>query len=225
MLENGTREESLSVRAVARAVGVSAMTPYLHFADRGALLAAVYDERLRDLTVELAAAVGGGRPAPAARLRALADAYVTYGRLHPGPYRLLFGAFDPESDGGASGRDGRPAAATSFFAGLLGLVVDCLTEALGSTADADPAGLPGGPVESPVGPERVGGAARRPAAPAIPAAPAQPADAATRIAAAIWLGLHGLVTLPADKPSLAWPVTATVVDDLLAAHLGIAARA
>jgi len=229
MLENGVSEENLSLRAVARAVGVSAMTPYLHFADRGALLAAVYSERLRDLTVALAAAVGAGHPASGAdRLRALADAYVTYGRQHPGPYRLLFGSFDPESRLGEEA--GRPAAARSFFAGLVGLVADCLTTDLvprDQGRPGRPAGGPGGPVITVIpmilgtpGPDETGetGAALR------GTGTVRPAEAANRIAAAIWLGLHGLVTLVADKPAVDWPPSATVVDDLLAAHLGMPPR-
>jgi AcrR family transcriptional regulator len=229
MLENGVSEESLSLRAVARAVGVSAMTPYLHFADRGALLTAVYDERLRDLTVELAAAAGAGRSAnAAARLRALADVYVSYGRSHPGPYRLLFGAFDPESECSGA-RAGRPAAARSFFAGLVGFVGDCLTETLprddgsGSRADgADVGGLDwGAGAGAGAGDEAVGAGI---GAGDISAGGVRPTEAAARIAAAVWLGLHGLVTLAADKPTLDWPATTTVIDDLLAAHLGLPAR-
>ena len=46
MLEAQSEEPSL--RAVARAAGVSAMTPYRHFPDKTALLAAVADHGFGD---------------------------------------------------------------------------------------------------------------------------------------------------------------------------------
>jgi AcrR family transcriptional regulator len=52
MLQAG-KGEDLSLRAVARRVGVSPAAPYAHFKDKGALLAAVAEEGFRTLTKAL----------------------------------------------------------------------------------------------------------------------------------------------------------------------------
>ena len=82
--------EKLSLRALARAAGVSATAPYRHFESRAALLA----ELARAGFVELGKAVGSAtRAHPGDPLRALLAggvAYVTYARENPVPYQLMF---------------------------------------------------------------------------------------------------------------------------------------
>ncbi len=66
----------MSLRAVARRAGVSAMAPYRHYPNRDALVSAVAAEGYRELAERLAAA----HPAPeetAARVRAAARALLT----------------------------------------------------------------------------------------------------------------------------------------------------
>ncbi len=81
--------EALSLRAVARRAGVSAMAPYRHYPDKEALLAAVAVhgfEGLRDIL----RAADGAAPAGTA-LIAQAIAYVGYALDHPALFRLMFG--------------------------------------------------------------------------------------------------------------------------------------
>lgn len=87
LLESGT--EDLSLRAVARAAGVSAMAPYRHFADKSALLAAVADRGFAALHDCLAAA--DSDPEPRAALLAQGLAYVAFARARPTLFRLMFG--------------------------------------------------------------------------------------------------------------------------------------
>jgi AcrR family transcriptional regulator len=89
LLEDLDSEEALSLRAVARAVDIAPQSVYLHFADRQALLAAVFEARFDDLITELRAAAER-EPDPAGRLRAVCRAYCRYGLEHPGHYRVLF---------------------------------------------------------------------------------------------------------------------------------------
>ena len=91
LLEQGVSAEGLSIRAVARAAGVSAMAPYRHFDDRSALLLALYQNRFAELGDVLDAAATEAGDVPAAKLRSVCDAYVRYGRENYGPYRVLFG--------------------------------------------------------------------------------------------------------------------------------------
>ncbi len=79
----------ISLRAVARSIGISPMSMYLHFEDKSQLLMAVIEQRFGELleACDEAAARAG---APAARLCARCLAYCTWGLDHPGHYRLLF---------------------------------------------------------------------------------------------------------------------------------------
>lgn len=83
--------EQLSLRAIARAVGVSQTAPYRHFADKENLLAAMatrgYGQLLDTLRRELADADSSA----AAQLHALARAYVSYAAEHESLFKLMFG--------------------------------------------------------------------------------------------------------------------------------------
>jgi AcrR family transcriptional regulator len=87
LAEDGT--EALSLRAVARRAGVSAMAPYRHFADKEALLAAVAADGFREFTTALAAA-DGSVPADRALLEQ-GVAYVRFACAQPALFRLMFG--------------------------------------------------------------------------------------------------------------------------------------
>jgi AcrR family transcriptional regulator len=103
--------EALTLRAVARAAGVSQTAPYRHFADRAALVAAVAEDGFRRLRVRLIAAARGpakttGRAQHTARggLQAIALEYVRFASQHPEEYRVMFGreiAAAPTAEGSA----------------------------------------------------------------------------------------------------------------------------
>jgi AcrR family transcriptional regulator len=87
LAEDGT--EALSLRAVARRAGVSAMAPYRHFPDKEALLAAVAAEGFREFRSVLEAADSTSPPD-----RALLEqgvAYVRFACAQPALFRLMFG--------------------------------------------------------------------------------------------------------------------------------------
>ncbi|WP_329375936.1 TetR/AcrR family transcriptional regulator [Streptomyces sp. NBC_01351] len=88
LLEVGDGEQTLSLRAVSRRAGVAPQSVYLHFADRKALLIAVYEARFGELLGALTSATG---PDARGRLRATCLAYCRYAEQHPGHYRVLFG--------------------------------------------------------------------------------------------------------------------------------------
>ncbi|MBB3172708.1 AcrR family transcriptional regulator [Endobacter medicaginis] len=81
--------ESLSLREVARAAGVSATSIYRHFPDKGALMAALAREGLARLALAQRAAseaAGGGEAGFAATGRA----YVRFALANPALFRLIF---------------------------------------------------------------------------------------------------------------------------------------
>lgn len=95
--------DALSLRAVARRAGVSAMAPYRHYADKDALLSAlaIYGfQRLRDALQE-----SDRDAAPSQALVAQAVAYVSFASSNPALFRLMFGPKrrDPNPDVAAAG--------------------------------------------------------------------------------------------------------------------------
>ena len=98
--------DALSLRAVARAAGVSATSVYRHFPDKRALMMALAQEGVRRLgeAQRGAAAVAGSG---AAAFSATGVAYVRFALANPGLFRLTFtypgiDVGDPTSDAAAS---------------------------------------------------------------------------------------------------------------------------
>src|SRR5215831_3608808 len=75
--------EAVSLRDLAKALGVSTAAPYRHFPDRRALLAEVAAQGFRDLTAAYRAAGASERDATAA-MRETARAYLTLAFGRPG---------------------------------------------------------------------------------------------------------------------------------------------
>ncbi len=88
LLEEGG-ETALSLRAVARRVGVSPAAPYRHYPDREALVSAVAAVGYRELADQLAAA----HPSPSTpeQMASVAIAYVQFALERPALFRLMFG--------------------------------------------------------------------------------------------------------------------------------------
>ncbi|MEZ5573356.1 MAG: TetR/AcrR family transcriptional regulator [Halioglobus sp.] len=86
-----TSVDELSLRALARSVGVSQTAPYRHFADKNELLAAMATNGYRDLLSALREAGASTGECPQAQLFAFAHAYVAYAARHPQLFKLMFG--------------------------------------------------------------------------------------------------------------------------------------
>jgi len=80
--------EAISIKALAKQLGVSQPAPYRHFADREALLAAVTAEAFRQLSAILSEAMA--RPSKQSKLSRLAQATLDFGLRRNGIYRLMF---------------------------------------------------------------------------------------------------------------------------------------
>jgi AcrR family transcriptional regulator len=90
------REEGisdLSLRHVARRVGVSHNAPYRHFQDKDALLAAVAEQGFEGLGVAMETARQSASPNAAHQLAAIGIAYVHFAIAHPAHYRVMFGDY------------------------------------------------------------------------------------------------------------------------------------
>ncbi|MGY0235357.1 TetR/AcrR family transcriptional regulator [Longispora urticae] len=131
-------DEAVTLRSVAREVGISAPSIYSHFADRDAIVAAVVEEALAQLADAVRTATNEADEAdeaadPVDRLVAGCAAYVDYGTREPARYQVLFGfarqKAELEDDG-----------AGPEFLGGFDLLVDGVTRcvAAGRSASTDP---------------------------------------------------------------------------------------
>lgn len=82
---------AVTLRAVARRVGVSHAAPAHHFGDKAGLLTAYAAQGLTTLRARLTAAGADARAAGQPRLLAMGIAYVTFAVEEPGRFALMFG--------------------------------------------------------------------------------------------------------------------------------------
>ena len=88
MLDELADDEALSLRAVARAIGIAATSVYLHFPDRDSLVLAVA-QRCHEELVGVGDAADAAESDPGRGLRARMLAQVAWAQEHPGLYKVL----------------------------------------------------------------------------------------------------------------------------------------
>jgi AcrR family transcriptional regulator len=120
----------VTLRAVARRVGISAPSIYGHFSDRAAIVDAIVDAAFADFDAAIAAA-RDAETAPLARLRVSCAAYLRFAEQHPNRYRLLFERRDllDRPNPVASVR-------TAAFDGLVDAIRGCIDGGVSSSTDA-----------------------------------------------------------------------------------------
>jgi AcrR family transcriptional regulator len=87
--------QDLSLRELAREVGVSANAAYRHFADREALLAAIAAEGFRKVGA-VGAKARSGQKTPLDAVRATGYAYIQFARRNAALFKLMFKHFDEQ---------------------------------------------------------------------------------------------------------------------------------
>lgn len=113
--------EDVSIRAAAKAAGVSPTAVYAHFADRDALLEAACDRSFERFSAFLVEATQDAAD-PFDRLRRAGLAYLSYAQNEPGLYRVLFSnPFHLDKDYSDEDSAGRTA-----FVVLVDMVQACL---------------------------------------------------------------------------------------------------
>ncbi|MDQ2728538.1 MAG: TetR/AcrR family transcriptional regulator [Actinomycetota bacterium] len=90
LVEETGHEEAVTLRAVARRVGIAAPSIYPHFADRQAMLLAVKEQLFRSLILALEEATPEDID-PVVGLHAGCAAYLRFAADHPAVYQALFG--------------------------------------------------------------------------------------------------------------------------------------
>jgi AcrR family transcriptional regulator len=143
LAERGARE--LSLRELAREVGVSHAAPRRHFADKQALLDSLAEDGFIRLGAELEAATDAAGPAFSDQLAAFARAYVRFATQHAALLELMFALkYRPDAAGSIREAADRAFAAPLelFRAGQAsGVVVGGDTERVATVAMATLQGL------------------------------------------------------------------------------------
>jgi AcrR family transcriptional regulator len=135
ILERTGSEEAITLRAIAREIGIAAPSISPHFADRAAIIDAVVADHLTDLAAQLSTAASIEDPIDA--LFAAWDQYLHFGRRHPSQYRVIFERrFLPLWDD-----EQRPMADTGpLFEGtvdmMVGLLQTCIDAGLSTSTNA-----------------------------------------------------------------------------------------
>jgi AcrR family transcriptional regulator len=189
LIDRGATADTLTLRAVAREVGISAPSIYAHFRDRDEIVLAVVTRIFDEIQRGLGEARRDAGPDPARQLLAGCRFYVDFGLEHPERYRVVFAcvldkpeeAFPPTTLAEFAGSGAFIGA--EAFAQLVRSIDTCVAAGCSTSTDSL-------------------------------------ADAV-----AIWVYLHGLVSLRHGLTRFPWPPLEQMVDETVArlAHLNQAA--
>jgi AcrR family transcriptional regulator len=169
LIERTGSAEAVTLRAVAREIGIAAPSIYAHFPDREAIVMAVVARVFDELTEAIKRGMRSAADDPAERLVAGCEAYVAFGLEHPARYGVLFAqprtAPERYCKPVQLGPDGQPVLAfgAESFALLVQGIEDCVLAGASVSADVV-------------------------------------ADAT-----AVWVALHGTVSLRSTLPGCPWP--------------------
>jgi AcrR family transcriptional regulator len=169
LVERTGTDEAVTLRAVAREVGIAAPSIYAHFPDREAIIMAVVAQVFDELTDAVKKAQAGVSADPVQRLLAGCQAYIDYGLGHPARYGTLFAmrGLPPEEycEPVSLDPDGNPLLVfgAESFATLTQGIQDCADAGVSASTDVL-------------------------------------ADAT-----AVWVAMHGAVTLRTALPGFPWP--------------------
>ena len=124
--------EAVTMRAVATQVGVSAMTPYRYYEDKGHLLRGIWQYVLSAAWQQMLAASRGIADARE-RIRAQVDAFIDYWEANPQHYRLVY-----MTEQTTQGDEQRMLASLPIYTDVLEASLDA-SRALAAQAGGDPA--------------------------------------------------------------------------------------
>ena len=169
LIERTGSDEAVTLRAVAREIGIAAPSIYAHFADRDAIVMAVVLRVFDELSAAITKGTASAGLDPADRLVGGCEAYLSYGLEYPARYGVLFARHGagPEEDCAPFplDADGRPVLAfgAESFALLVRAIEECSAAGVSASTDA------------------------------------------ITDATAVWVALHGTVTLRTALPGFPWP--------------------
>lgn len=137
LLDETGDERTITLRSVARKVGIAAPSIYPHFPDQPAIMLAVVRREFAALEAHLRAALDEAGGDPRDRLYTLCRAYLGYAQDHPARYRTMFGGLWIPTLGDSSLTEEE---LTTLGASALRCLADALADcaAAGQSSVADP---------------------------------------------------------------------------------------
>jgi AcrR family transcriptional regulator len=91
LLDETGAESAITLRSVARRIGIAAPSIYRHFPDQPTIMLAVVRRAFAELEGYLRGAVDAAGDDPRQRLLACCNGYLRYAEEHPERYRTMFG--------------------------------------------------------------------------------------------------------------------------------------
>ncbi|MFL1901319.1 TetR/AcrR family transcriptional regulator [Streptomyces tauricus] len=136
LLDETGDESAITLRSVARKVGIAAPSIYRHFPDQPAIMLAVVRNAFAELDERLGAAVDATDDTPRARLTALCQGYLGFAVAHPGRYRTMFGGFwMPDPDASSVTAEDLGALGEASMRRLAEALQDCVTAGCATSTD------------------------------------------------------------------------------------------
>jgi AcrR family transcriptional regulator len=141
LLEQSGQEDALTLRAVARAAGITAPSIYAHFANTYEIKLALVERTFSTLAEALRpASAGQAQPVPA--LYAVCRAYLDFAAEHPHLYRVLFERHRREAvEPGATDEDVTTIIGADAFGVLLEAVRACVNAGDSAETSAEAAAV------------------------------------------------------------------------------------
>jgi AcrR family transcriptional regulator len=137
LLDEAGTDHAVTLRAVARKIGIAAPSIYPHFPDQPSIMLAVVTRALAELETQLKAAAPDASAPARDRLLAVSRAYLAYADSNPMRYRTMFGgAWIPEA--GTVSDEELLALGTATLGFLTELLTACVAE--GTSTSRDPSG-------------------------------------------------------------------------------------
>ncbi|MGW6309676.1 TetR/AcrR family transcriptional regulator [Streptomyces niveus] len=138
LLEETGDESAVTLRSVARRVGIAAPSIYRHFPDQPAIMLAVVRDAFADLDELLRTAMDAAGDEPRARLTALCHSYLGFALARPGRYRIMFGGlWTPDTNASSVTEEDVATLGQASMDRLAEALADCV--AAGSATSDDPA--------------------------------------------------------------------------------------
>ncbi|WP_459803667.1 TetR/AcrR family transcriptional regulator [Herbidospora sp. RD11066] len=136
LLDEEGDERAITLRSVARRIGIAAPSIYPHFPDQPAIMLAVVRQEFDQLTAALVAAVAKAGDDPVARLTAACHAYLDLAATHPGRYRIMFGGlWMPDLGEGSVGQSDMDALGAETLQTLVDLLGACVEAGRSTSTD------------------------------------------------------------------------------------------
>lgn len=137
LLDEAGDERAITLRSVARKVGIAAPSIYPHFPDQPAIMLAVVQREFAELRDGLRAAVAKAGSDPRQRLYAVCTTYLDFAQLRPERYRTMFGGlWMPDLDDSSLTEADLAALGDETMQILIDALAECA--AAGESASTDP---------------------------------------------------------------------------------------